>query len=345
MKQRRIDMANSDQPAAKRVKRAEVFGSDEGIVGIDRLTSLPEAILAHILSLVRFKYSIMTSVLSRSWLERWKQHKADTTLHLTPAVGTRNEEFIADVNHRLQSHPPPCGIHTLIVAFRPRYKELSHVKEWVEFAVNHGVTELQLDLAPPLPPPKRPSRPRKPYPPTRFIFKYQILSLVRLTLRGCQINRSMNFEELVSLEAISLDNVSLKDPNFFDNTIYLCNNLTTVYIRRCKNLTSVLVERGPLRLRSLTLIECPEITRICVSAPKLRHLSIYDVPLSNISVGNVSALEEVCLSWDRTIESFFWDVAFTKLSNVQFLTIGKFPLKVTLPNFSLITSSKLFIFY
>ncbi|XP_058071254.1 putative FBD-associated F-box protein At5g56440 [Magnolia sinica] len=113
----------------------------------DRISKLPDDILHSILSMMPMKFIIRTSILSRRWRKLWKHIWAYATaldLGAEFASGQTPEEFVATVNRYLQLHKGKE-----IQIFRLPYIPCnpSDAEKWVEFAVEKGVKELDINFS------------------------------------------------------------------------------------------------------------------------------------------------------------------------------------------------------
>ncbi|XP_057446559.1 F-box/FBD/LRR-repeat protein At4g00160-like isoform X2 [Lotus japonicus] len=114
----------------------------------DRLSSLPEELICHILSFLPTKQTIATSVLSKKWKPLWR---SVPTLYFDDTnSSTRTKEdcarivqsVYAFINSRDQHQP----IQNLRLTFNARHYDPTSITEWVNVAVERKLQHLDLSL-------------------------------------------------------------------------------------------------------------------------------------------------------------------------------------------------------
>jgi hypothetical protein len=116
---------------------------------VDIISTLPDAILCHILSFLVTKQTVATSILSKRWNHIWRSVPA---LNLGPTLLVNNNafhRFIDFVNSVLLSLDPALPINTFILYFLYNTYELpinrmDSITKWVNFVVQRGVQYFDL---------------------------------------------------------------------------------------------------------------------------------------------------------------------------------------------------------
>ncbi|XP_059623821.1 putative F-box/FBD/LRR-repeat protein At5g22670 isoform X2 [Cornus florida] len=109
---------------------------------VDRISSLPDSLLVHILSFLPTKYSVRASILSSRWKHLWASVPTlDFDVDLPFGEPYSDMNFVDRV---LLNHELSC-----IQKFRLNCKEendLSRVYTWIGVAIKRGVQELEIDI-------------------------------------------------------------------------------------------------------------------------------------------------------------------------------------------------------
>ncbi|XP_024634424.1 F-box/FBD/LRR-repeat protein At1g16930 [Medicago truncatula] len=106
----------------------------------DRISDLPDGLILHILSSLKVKQTVQTSILSKRWKNLWKHLP---TLTLTSSHFKTLKAFTKFVTPLLSLRNVPTSLHTLKFIYNgtidPRLFE-----KILNYAVSHNVNELQL---------------------------------------------------------------------------------------------------------------------------------------------------------------------------------------------------------
>ncbi|CAN1332899.1 Putative F-box/LRR-repeat protein At5g02930 [Linum perenne] len=116
------------------------------IPGIDRISSLPESILHHILSFLDTRSAIKTSLLSKQWKSAWK-HVHTLNLNLHCSEFSKDERFAENVLFlRYPLHLSKVLLNIGKLRCRHGDAEYSLLRRVVEYAVSHGAQEFHIRL-------------------------------------------------------------------------------------------------------------------------------------------------------------------------------------------------------
>ncbi|CAN1186240.1 F-box/LRR-repeat protein At4g14096, partial [Linum perenne] len=116
------------------------------IPGIDRISSLPESILHHILSFLDTRSAIKTSLLSKQWKSAWK-HVHTLNLNLHCSEFSKDERFAENVLFlRYPLHLSKVLLNIGKLRCRHGDAEYSLLRRVVQYAVSHGAQEFHIRL-------------------------------------------------------------------------------------------------------------------------------------------------------------------------------------------------------
>ena len=154
---------------------------------VDRLSSLPDHLIHHILSLLDTRHVILLGVLS----SRWRDLSTSVpTLHFNYAANFDDEGyFVRFVDRALLVNSSP-NIHKFRLSWFPFNREyVSHLDAWLRFAMRKGIQELDFSF---------------PCINDSYELPSWILNcetLISLTLRNCwiQVSKPVNFTNLTVL--------------------------------------------------------------------------------------------------------------------------------------------------
>ncbi|XP_038972394.1 putative F-box/LRR-repeat protein At3g18150 isoform X2 [Phoenix dactylifera] len=296
--------------------------SSSAAAGADRLTDLPDALRLHILSFLPLKYAVRTGVLSRDWRNLWKYRwPHPSSLDLSVAAGERPEDFLDRVGCCLR-HRGRRRLDVLRIAFHPGLRHGPEVIRWLEYASACGVEDLHVDLSPPPPSPAPVGRRR---PPRRDFFHLcESPNLSRLTVCGFHLScPAAHFKRLSSLEILCLHSISITDAAL-RRIIAACPRLRSLDLRYCRDLRRIAIPASGFRLASLTIVHCPKVSELTVSAPGLRSFRFSGAYLTSYCLDNSSGLEDVYMSsggLGSGLPRSNWVKAIGRLSNVKVLTL------------------------
>ncbi|GAB2277851.1 hypothetical protein Dimus_012554 [Dionaea muscipula] len=109
---------------------------------MDRLSSLPDSVIGHILSFLDTKSAVQTSILSRRWTYLYT---FSTNLHFSK-TGCAISSYIYGINRVMMRHKFNIKKFDLWMPSYDGDSGGSHVNSWIAAVVSRGVEELKLDL-------------------------------------------------------------------------------------------------------------------------------------------------------------------------------------------------------
>ncbi|KAL3627375.1 hypothetical protein CASFOL_028738 [Castilleja foliolosa] len=113
----------------------------------DRLSALPDSLIIHILSLLEVKESAITAVLSKRWINLWRESPRLVFKEMSN-LPDKIRDFVVRVNRTLLvlSGGRNC-LNTFDIRFFYKNIYCSDVDVWLEFAIRNNVKKLILQLA------------------------------------------------------------------------------------------------------------------------------------------------------------------------------------------------------
>ncbi|RWR90839.1 F-box/LRR-repeat protein 13-like protein [Cinnamomum micranthum f. kanehirae] len=232
----------------------------------DHISKLPDAILDHILSLIPLKCAVSTSILSKRWKELWKTMWADTTtLDFCGKFATSDQSYhdTCDIINRfVHSHR-----RSTIDTFRLHLDCVPDIQEWVEFAVEKRVKEIDLDFT------KSMYRLRK-LPPRLFSCD----SLTILKLSDCNLKLPLVFRGFSSLRVVHLTRVEIIQSSLERMLVY-CPMLEDLALKSCSDFPMSEISAADLKnIKSCLLIGgCNWSANVGSFLSKLAHVQILTI--------------------------------------------------------------------
>ncbi|KAA8519879.1 hypothetical protein F0562_014211 [Nyssa sinensis] len=273
-------------------RRADGFESFLKKKSVDRISSLPDTVLVHILSFLPTKDAIKTTVLSKKWQFLWT---LVPTLHFYDPKLLRNGDIHSFVNFIDQTlilhNAPKITKFRLELDYYAVFK--SRVNLWVRFAVRREVEELDLDL---LGAKVIEEFYGKPY---KLPINFCMCSTVtKLSLRYCRFtyrNRTICWK---SIKSLSLGYMQLTDALIRD-ILLGTPVLEVLELRECSGLNRLDINSE--RLNRLGIYGygdfCKSDSDLVISAPKLRSLGIYGLFRRKCRLVNVKSLDDATLKF------------------------------------------------
>ncbi|XP_077254049.1 F-box protein At5g03100-like [Tasmannia lanceolata] len=262
----------------KRIKRATE----------DRISKLPDEIIAVILSLLPMKTITRMRVLSKRWRHVWTLYPY---LHFNhDDLGTRGnrETFVRIVDHFLHFYNGE-ELKRFQLSFYIGEKYSPNAKEWVHFAIQRRVQELDLDFM------ERAYYVGVPFELPDCVF-YCGSSITKLSLSQCEFN-SFTYKGFVSLKCLSLTNCKLRDEQIH-RVVADCLCLESLTLNNCNHIINLKISMPDLRLKTLTLSNCWHLRKFYLFAPNLLSLH-YRGNFIAFSFENISCLANITLNIGR----------------------------------------------
>ncbi|XP_022754187.1 F-box/LRR-repeat protein At3g58900-like [Durio zibethinus] len=245
----------------------------------DRISSLPDEILVHILGFLLMKDAVATSVLSRGWRNLWKSL---TTFKFDPVnkLGVYNRDIIT-----LKSRVKQSRMQSYANWVNEVLQQLQHLRNveefwicsdfcengapyfdhWIAFAVEKKVRILNINLADD---DGYCSEWKRCSFPTLSLSKEKASSVIQLSLRGVEIC-SPGFNIFTSLTSLTLTCLILTG-DVCETAFSNCPLLEHLHIRVAYNLVNLkLVGSGLSRLKFLELYYCNHLKNVEIYAPNL----------------------------------------------------------------------------
>ncbi|XP_020099396.1 F-box/FBD/LRR-repeat protein At1g13570-like isoform X1 [Ananas comosus] len=245
----------------------------------DRISKLPDHLLACILERTDVRTAVATSLLSRRWRCVWKS-LVDFKFVKEPILGRRagppssaesrrdpairrHRVFSKCVSGFLGLKDGPPTIRKLSLEFSAKKKDLAMVDGWIRSALEKGVHELKLKLGPNLT--------------EEYIFPPLSLnggeySLTKLKLSGCSLHNHAGFSMFGSLSSLSLEDMDISKDDM-QGVLQNCRRLKSLCLADCSFSGADLSIASPdLQLKELAIVDCEQIRIIELSAPRLERL-------------------------------------------------------------------------
>ncbi|KAL7095325.1 hypothetical protein ACP275_10G017100 [Erythranthe tilingii] len=263
----------------------------------DRVSQLPDDVLADILSRLSLKEAGRTSVLSSRWMNLWKHTNSlnfDTERvshkHFAQRKSLKRDRrmYVEWVNSVLRSHKS-----TVLKEFRIRFplnaSDRNTITQWLKFAFSRQVQKLELDI-------------KNNYDPTEeYCFPNGLLipsscrasKLQPPSDNICIDHHPCMLFDFKSLKAVSFKSVGVSDGdiNFFlDN----CPQLEQLIVIQSKKLSKPEICGSSLKLKHLELVDCCGLESLKVSAPSLTSLRV--TSLDGLLLENVPMLVDISIS-------------------------------------------------
>jgi len=315
----------------------------------DRLSTLPDHVLLHIIEFMNIKPSVRTCVLSKRWKSLWKS-LANLTLHHTK--NERSDIFNKFVSQILSGRANSLPLHSLSYEYDNAVDCLkTTLLEVMEYAASHNVQQLTVivkiwtikDLE---------------FPPS--IFNSHSVTFLKLDFYhpcsyGCgkMFPKSLNLPALKTLYLSGLTFTTSN--NGCVEPFSTCNMLSTLvivewYLQDDAHTLSISNSNvSSLTIGSTQLCKQADNFKVVLCTPNLTSLTVNGHPIfSAPSACNLPFLEEVSINYSQFLyrNDHLIPVSWLQLlANVKILTLGFTTLRKMLmvSYFSII--SPLYIFY
>ncbi|KAM5581664.1 hypothetical protein ABKV19_010753 [Rosa sericea] len=282
----------------------------------DLINELPDEVLSYIVSLLRLKDAVVTSMISRRWRHLWKrpiltrqnlefdipnifggkydqlvaEHEEEETIGMLETMDEfKQQYFVRRVNELLKLHSGN-KVDSLKVAFffdgeSPAVNDLD---SWIHFATTMGaeVVDLQLFQAFGFGTSS-----------SLYDFPHQVLpsdsSLKHLSLLRCVLSPpSDHFDRFKQLKTLHLHTVQVHE-NFMASLFSVCLFLESLTLAECTTGSSLIISAPPC-LTDLKLLRCFLLKKIEICAANLVSLE-YNWKLDTISCIKTPRLAKVFL--------------------------------------------------
>ncbi|XP_077212311.1 F-box protein At3g62230-like [Tasmannia lanceolata] len=259
---------------------------------VDRISQLPNSILAGIISRLSFKEGVRTSILAKRWINIWRS-TGDVALYENLFIQNDNrrellkdgrkflatcirnhgkQRFIAFAREFLQTYQEN-EIENFRLSFCHPKKFISEVQGWIQFAITRNAKNLDLDFS---------DIDMNGVYPSDYIaffelpdFVYEHRSLGKLKLTACDFKPS-DFSKFNALKALSISRVKLSQRSL-ETLISNCPLVENLSIKKCSDMEYMkIVADGNHRLTSLTIKDCKYLENgITIDVPNLQYLKFF----------------------------------------------------------------------
>ncbi|KAL5854404.1 hypothetical protein ACOSQ4_004206 [Xanthoceras sorbifolium] len=262
--------------------RNKVQISDK-MVGIDRLSSLPDPIIHYILSLTDTKSAVQTCVLSKKWRDHWTNIHS---LNFDRSSFGRWVGFRNFVLHVLQ-HRKSFDLGNLRFICGSTNK-VQLVKKVFLYAKSHRLEGLDSDLIGSFP--------------QRHLSCQQIISHECENLRTLKIYHILtDFSEFATLTTLEISASSLRANT--DDLFSRCLNLENLVLVNCQVYCGNTFIISSPRLVTVTISSFTFCRNIVITAPRLKFLNLKEENPYSLSIDNCLAIEKVYIHMSPPVNS------------------------------------------
>ncbi|KAL3627383.1 hypothetical protein CASFOL_028746 [Castilleja foliolosa] len=257
----------------------------------DRFSELPDSLIIHILSFLEVKQSVVTAVLSKRWINLWRESPR-LVFKEKSKLPDKIRDFVGRVNRTLLavSGDRNC-LNTLEIRFSYKYIYRSDVDVWLEFAIRNNVKKLNVVLD------STPSSILDVYSLPQMMFHNS--NLEHLILFGCVVapRRTIEWRSLIRL---TIGWVELQQ-HVIDKILSGCPVLYDLTLSRCWGFNHLELESKSLHklsvhYRKRRVDQNKPLLRI--SAPYLHSLGVaLNVKRRKLSLGNTSSLVKASIDF------------------------------------------------
>ncbi|KAL5854409.1 hypothetical protein ACOSQ4_004211 [Xanthoceras sorbifolium] len=250
--------------------RKKVQISDNQVV-IDRLTSLPNPIIYHILSLIDTKYAVQTCVLSKKWRDHWTNIHA---LNFDDSSFRRCVDFHNFVLNVLQRHKSLDLGKLRLICGAPI--KVTLVGAVFKYAMSHKLEGLETDVIG-----------------TRSISRWETSMSKCETLKTLTVyhRRLTDFPKFATLTTLEISAALPAETDLFSD----CLNLENLILVRCELFYGDTFIISAPRLVTLTISDFTFCENIVITAATLKFINLKeDIPYL-LSIDKCLALEKVNL--------------------------------------------------
>ncbi|CAA0808502.1 Unknown protein [Striga hermonthica] len=299
-------------------KCQKISGGEQNMTSVDRLSSLPDEVICHILSFLPTKLSVATSVLGRRWRFLWvhvpclnfsrndfPDETEDSDISEDDFTG---QTKYSDIIHRVILLHEAKRMDTFMLDFMDCNEY--HLETWINFAIKRNVRNLYLDM----------DLPMGIFPP-RLLFTCQ--TVVDMRIYRCVEIRSSLYIHLPSLKKLYLYDADFENDEALPHLLSGCpllEKLTmSVHLTEkekylgCINVSSPTLKTLEIDLLHIFEDDIPDY-RILINAQALRHLRMVNCHLGCVTnLANMTSLAEASI---RVEGPFYLFVDIGSNSNV-----------------------------
>lgn len=254
----------------------------------DLISQLPDEILIFILSPLKMKEAIRTSVLSHRWECLWSFTDTldfddpDTMQEIDARkkkLKTERKKFVKRVNRILGLHQAST-INKFRVCFELGKNSTPHIDSWLDFAISKRVKRLELDFTP-----------------LESMRHYYTFSHEQLTRIISKIGvHCINFLTSLTLKYVNVTGELL------EHCLSVCPVLEKLHVARSQSLVRLKISGPSLQLKYLHIINCSQIKDVLIGGVYLVRISYLFCPLSNYLSQLQHLMLDICNFNDDNLE-------------------------------------------
>ncbi|KFK38466.1 hypothetical protein AALP_AA3G116600 [Arabis alpina] len=303
-----VDLARARFLEGKYLKKMQLEGSGNSLkhekVCEDRISTLPDDLLTHILSQIPIVDAVNTAFISKRWRFLWSMMRK---LDYTDRYKDKKSVWYF-LDKSLQLHKAPL-LESLSIHLEKRCPVDPNVGKWVSESVNRCVQALKLDLYALSQPQFLPA------------CLYTCKTLVSLSLSNQILVDVPSPACLPSLQSLELIFVVYRDQDSHVRLLSSCPVLKVLNVVRDTqdNLTSFTVKLPSLQRLSYKDYDSGGVGRsLVIDSPGLRYLKIHDILKDNCTIYDMPRLDVAFVNVDSHQNYKF----LTCFSSVMFLYVG-----------------------
>jgi len=268
----------------------------------DRISQLPDEILADILSLLKMKEAGRSSVLSHRWRDLWKFTSSlnfDASKTLLKVFGRKHEpersKYVAWVNQVLKLHLCP-SLDEFRVGFYLDSRNSCDIDEWINFVIPKRVKILEIDLHS-----------------SSFDTRYTQCYLC--------FKSPSNLSSIKCLTSLSLGHVNVRG-ELIEYFLSNCPNLEQLRMFCLDQIVNLNVSGPSLQLKHLEIFRCELLESLEFCAPKLVTFKYFGQTSIRLSLGSLPLLAELDIGAARDHQATYALVPFSSyLSQIETLNL------------------------
>ncbi|XP_021775821.1 F-box/LRR-repeat protein At3g59210-like [Chenopodium quinoa] len=252
--------------ATTKLRKLDALKRCKRMVAEDRISDMPDEILCHILTRLTLKEAIATGVLSERWKNLWASCP-NLNFGCLKLLKMGERTYVRCIDNILRQYNAQ-NLHKFRIV-RPSDISGQYLDEWISFAINHGVCELDLNLNVSF----IPGYSNNYYFPAHFFASPNV------------------FESLTDL---CLRTVNLTD-DVFNLILSSCFSLERFILEFSYGLVNAINTAPHPNLKSLELYCCHHLQYLQVFAPNLISFK-YDGNITTLSIKDAKQLASLRLS-------------------------------------------------
>ncbi|KAK6943711.1 F-box domain [Dillenia turbinata] len=270
----------------------------------DLISRLPNEILHHVVSCLPLKEAVRTCSLSSSWKCLWAPFQVNLNFKLSEVSGEELEAEVKKILHTFLRHYDSHGICKCYSRSENGQKKFLEANGDLFFLAVKGV-EKELHL--------------------NFSEVEEITSEFNLKLEVPPNAGFHNHSCFSSLKSLHLRSITHLTENLVSSLFTNCLVLESLMLENCSGLQSIDIKANDC-LQSITVMDCPEMVSIILSAPSLKKFSYKGVILQ-IQLRNTVSLFDVLLDFEHVSSNYEFEceeilTLLASLKEVEMLSLS-----------------------